>query len=324
MINLIGGLVFSYVFLVSSSEFQVVGQSSWFENNELTVSYLLENTSSKTELISTQVLIKSVGYLSNSCLTGHGVPLLYETYCPSSTKDGSQVETADTCWESISVSFKYKSVVYIVRKSISFYVDPGDQVVLIVNFKHNHFLQGKYHPLFGKRLISLWVNGWCGAYNHYSSPDNFIRSKIFNRSQFPADVSSTTYTTDGSPSLWLFSHAPDILSYRVDNIQVRYGSLVRVSFFYLVAEGSISKPVVDIQQFKSGPGSSWSQAPELDQSFVLLSKKKSQQWERFDRIIKIGNSTTDMTVRFRLMSGDFNLVPGEIWISQLVVSELED
>jgi hypothetical protein len=100
--------------------------------------------------------------------------------------------------------------------------------------------------------------------------------------------------------------------------------LVRVSFFYLVAEGSISKPVVDIQQFKSGPGSSWSQAPELDQSFVLLSKKKSQQWERFDRIIKIGNSTTDMTVRFRLMSGDFNLVPGEIWISQLVVSELED
>jgi hypothetical protein len=194
-------------------------------------------------------------------------------------------------------------------------VAPGATLRVRLRLEHVHFLYGPYEPLLGRRDVTLRLAGAelrdrvpldapargaapAPAWPKFEPPDDRMDTQIFRT---PPD------------SLHLAAHVPGLGHYRLTG-PVRYGTRMRLSFWYLIASGTDAEAQARISQIQQGPAL-WRPLPD---GVLRMPLTAVGRWQRVERVFRTEPNATHMTLEFRLL-GEV----GDLWIDDVKLEPLE-
>lgn len=206
-----------------------------------------------------------------------------------------------------------------IREQPSPTIAPGGSVRVRLRLEHDHFLYGPYDPLLGSRNLELTLGSAtlkdvlpldretelprkpAGAWPGINDP--------------PADRRDDRIFLSTPDSLHLEAHVPGNQSYRFRECPVRYGTKMRLRYWYLIAPGTEGDGKSSIVQYKDAP-TAWKILSDGD---VLQTLPTVGRWTKVEKIFRTEAEATSLTLEFRL-TGDV----GEMWIDDISLEPVED
>lgn len=188
-------------------------------------------------------------------------------------------------------------------------VPPGGEVLVRLRLEHDHFLHGAYDPLLGVREVTLELG-----------PTSFRDRVPLDREHYlalppavfappPADRLDTRYFVTAPDSLHLESHVPGNASYKLTEQPVRYATLMRLSYWYLIACGTEGECRVRIQQSREAPNS-YKMLSEGSRDEVLPIMGR---WVHVEYVFRTEPEATNLMIDFRIAGADV----GEMWVDDV-------
>ena len=189
-------------------------------------------------------------------------------------------------------------------------VPPSGLVHVRLRLEHQHVLYGEYDPLLAIREVEL------------SLGETIIRDRVpLDREQYiaypklkwpepPVERRDKSHSVTGPDSLHLEAHVPGHQYYRFPDRPVRYGSKMRLRFWYLVAAGTEGEGRVRISQFKDTP-TSWLPLNRADFDRCLATVGR---WTKVEYVFMADSEATTLALDFRI-AGDGDV--GEMWIDDV-------
>ena len=195
-------------------------------------------------------------------------------------------------------------------------VEAGDLVRVRVRLEHQHILHGDYDPLLGRRDVELRLASF-----------TFRDALPFDREQYramprgtwpepPDDRKDARHFVTGPDSLHLDADLPGANYYRFPERQVRYGTRMRLRFWYRVAPGTEGELHARVAQYRESP-ESWKVLSDGGSDVHLTNTTGS--WVRFEKIIRTEAEATTLALDFRISPCDV----GEAWIDDVVLEPAE-
>jgi hypothetical protein len=268
------------------------------------------------------VKVSVKGWVSNSRVASHAIPRLAqvtvgETLWGSNTGDIIvSTDEAEQCREHVTLLVWTDSTCSRDRSSGAVLsIAPGAKVNVRLRLEHQHVLYGDYDPLLGVQRVSLTIG--CNSLEDEVALDReeYVAQAKCGWSDPPVDRRDTRYFLSPPDSLHLEAHIPGHQYYRFADHPVRYGTRLRVRFWYLIAIGTEGECRVRLDEYKDTP-TSWR---PLASSGFEQTLGTVGRWTRVERIIHTAGEATTVALGFRIMS-DTNV--GEMWIDDVSVEPL--
>jgi hypothetical protein len=189
-------------------------------------------------------------------------------------------------------------------------VAPGGMVRARLRLEHQHVLYGDYDPLLGLREVELRLGGATVRDVVPMDREQYLAQPKFSWPEPPEDRRDTRHFVSGPDSLHLEAHVPGNQFYRFGDRPVRYGTKMRLRFWYLIASGTEGPCLVRIAQYKDTPAA-WKMLSEGAHEQCLTTVGR---WVKVERVFRTEPDATTLALDFRI-SGDN--APGEMWIDDV-------
>ena len=181
------------------------------------------------------------------------------------------------------------------------------------------FLYGPHDPLLGPRALDLALGS--ARLKDTLPLDRETRLPRCAATLWPvpgdppADRLDSRVFVSAPNSLHLEAHVPGNQSYRFKDCPVKYGTRMRLRYWYLIAPGTEGETKARIVQYKDAP-TAWKilNDGDIDQPLTTVGR-----WVKVERVFRTEAEATSLTLEFRV-SGDV----GEVWIDDVSLEPVED
>lgn len=291
------------------------------------VDYRLRNET-PTGLVVTpaEIEVKSEGWVSNSRVPGHSVPRKVAVSVRPVEKAGADgdvipaAEDASRCRERVSLAVWSDDRAPDPSARPNETLDPislapGATGLVRLRFAHQHVVLGDYDPLLGVRTVSVRI----GEETFHDEIPLDVEAAAHPKVSWPEppeERRDPRYFVSGPDSLHLEAHIPGRQYYRYPDRPVRRGARMRLTFWYLVAHGTLGEPRVRLTQYKDTPTSNRViPGGGVDQELTAVGR-----WTRVEKVVRMAPEATTAALDFRI-SSDANL--GEMWIDDVALEPLD-
>lgn len=194
-------------------------------------------------------------------------------------------------------------------------VEPGQAVRVRIRLEHQHPLYGPFEALLGTRTLELKLGG---AALSDRLPLDHQRPVPIAAVAWPprptAEYLDEEVFLSAPDSLHLEAHVPGKQSYRFPDLRgIRYGSRMRLSFWYLVAPGTEGQCQVRVTQYRDLPNS-WKTLHDGELTECLSTPGR---WVHVERVFRIEPEATALTFDVRILGAAVNV--GELWIDDVQI-----
>lgn len=305
------------------------------------VDYRLRNDGSTPLVLAPGEIGATVsGYVSNSRVPGHAAPK------PSTVSVGGTAglsvagdivassDEAKRCrermtlwaWEGDSADppastaaapaapAKEGTTISTVDGQVPLTIAPGGAAHVRIRLEHEHFLYGPYNALLGPRGLELKLGP--ATIRDTLPLDRAVRVSRAPAAwppAPPADMIDTRVFLSAPDSLHLEAHVAGKQSHRFDR-PVKYGTKMRLRFYYLVADGTDGECRAKIAQHKDSP-TIWRTLPDGEWEQTLTANGR---WTRVEHVFHTQPDATTLTLEFRILGADW----GEMWIDNVTLEPL--
>ncbi|MGP0067239.1 MAG: hypothetical protein ACLQGP_27050 [Isosphaeraceae bacterium] len=189
-------------------------------------------------------------------------------------------------------------------------VAPGRLVHVRLRLEHQHVLYGDYDPLLAIREVELAVGGSTIRDLVALDREQYLAHPKATWPEPPEERRDTRHAVTGADSLHLEAHVPGHHYYRFPDRPVRYGTKMRLRFWYLVAAGTEGEGRARIAQYKDTP-TSWRL---LNSAGFERCLKTVGRWTKAEYLFTTDAEATTLALDFRI-AGDGDI--GEMWIDDV-------
>jgi hypothetical protein len=318
----------------------MVNRSITQDQGAWVVDYRLRYTG-KTGVIITsdEIAVRADGWVSNSRVPSHALPR-WSSLLMSRGPDLSAIsdvvvatEEAHRCRERLLVSIwteDHNSLmprldvtkgrlqaqeapdVSLTEPSTILPISLGPEAIVRVRLRieHQHILYGDYDPLLAMRSIMLTI-GLASIVDVVPlDREQYLAQPKFQWPEPPEERRDTRHAISAPDSLHLEAHVPGHQYYRYVDRPVRYSTLMRLRFWYLIAAGSEGDCKVRVAQCKETPVA-WRM---LNNGGFEQCLKTVGRWTKVERMIQTEAEATKLTLEFKIV-GDTEV--GEMWIDDV-------
>jgi hypothetical protein len=189
-------------------------------------------------------------------------------------------------------------------------LEPGGLVHVRLRLEHQHVIFGEYDPLLGVRNVAITLGGSTVRDVVALDHEHYLAQPKFSWPEPPDDRRDTRHSVSGPDSLHLEAHVPGHHYYRYPDRPVRYGTPMRLRFWYLVAAGTEGECRFRVAQYKDTP-TSWRMLNDAGFENCL---KVVGRWTKVEHIFTTDAEATTLALDFRI-AGDTDI--GEMWIDDV-------
>jgi hypothetical protein len=189
-------------------------------------------------------------------------------------------------------------------------IAPGGLVHVRLRLEHQHVLYGDYDPLLAIREVELSLGGTTIRDLVPLDREQYLAQPKATWPEPPEERRDTRHAVSGPDSLHLEAHVPGHHYYRFPDRPVRYGTKMRLRFWYLVAAGTEGEGRARIAQYKDTP-TSWRL---LNSAGFERCLKTVGRWTKVEYIFTTDAEATTLALDFRI-AGDGDI--GEMWIDDV-------
>jgi hypothetical protein len=318
----------------------MVNRSITQDQGAWVVDYRLRYTG-KTGVIITsdEIAVRADGWVSNSRVPSHALPR-WSSLLMSRGLDLSAIsdvvvatEEAHRCRERLLVSIwteDHNSLmprldvtkgrlqaqeapdVSLTEPATILPISLGPEAIVRVRLRieHQHILYGDYDPLLAMRSIMLTIGSASIVDVVPLDREQYLAQPKFQWPEPPEERRDTRHAISAPDSLHLEAHVPGHQYYRYVDRPVRYSTLMRLRFWYLIAAGSEGDCKVRVAQCKETPVA-WRM---LNNGGFEQCLKTVGRWTKVERIIQTEAEATKLTLEFKIV-GDTEV--GEMWIDDV-------
>ena len=179
-----------------------------------------------------------------------------------------------------------------------------------LRLEHQHVLYGDYDPLLGVRTVEITLAGATVRDVVPLDREQYLAQPRFAWPEPPEDRRDTRHSVSGPDSLHLEAHVPGHQYYRYPDRPVRYGTPMRLRFWYLIAAGTEGECRVRVAQYKDTP-TSWRMLTDAGFEKCL---KAVGRWTKVEHVFPTEAEATTLALDFRI-AGDTDV--GEMWIDDV-------
>lgn len=188
---------------------------------------------------------------------------------------------------------------------------PGGELRVRLRFEHEHFLHGPYDPLLGARDLELKLGSTTFRDVLPLDREYHLALPPVSLPPAPPDRLDPRFFVSAPDSLHLEAHVPGNASYRLPEQPVRYGTRMRLSYWYLIALGTEGECRIRVQQYRDAPNS-WKILSEGSRDEIL---PVVGRWVRAEVIFRTEAEATSLSIDFRIANAEI----GELWIDDVVL-----
>lgn len=287
------------------------------------VDYRIRNeTASGIVIVPSELEAKSEGWVSNSRVAGHSVPRLSRlTFRPDQKGSGiaEVIRTADNatiCRERLGLSIQADDALPSPSSESSaplapISLAPGGSGLLRLRYQHDHAPAGAYDPLLGERTLAIRVGG---ETFHDVAPldrEEYLAQPRYQWPEIPEDRRDSSQFVSAPYSLHLVADSPETRVYRFPDRPARYGSRMRLSFWYLIAKGTLGECRVRLTQSNDrslrGRG--------FDEELTTVGR-----WTKVEWLVPIEYDAVSVALDFRITS---EAGVGEMWIDDVALNPID-
>lgn len=292
------------------------------------VDYQIRNeTGAGLVLMPAEIEVKVEGWVSNSRVAGHSSPRKVAVAirpAEKATVDGDVIAASDDpsrCRERVSLAVwsddqapdaSTRPGETLAPISLA----PGGRGLVRLRFAHLHVVQGEYDPLLGVRTVAVRIGQETFHDEVPLDREERVAHPKASWPEPPEDRRDPERFVSGPDSLHLEAHIPGRQYYRFPDRPVRYGSRMKLTFWYLTAYGTSGECRVRLAQYKDTP-TSCRVLPGggFDQELAVVGR-----WTKVEKLVRIESEATTAALDFRI-SSDANL--GEMWIDDVSLEPLD-
>lgn len=268
-------------------------------------------------LLPSEVRANIEGWVSNSRIASHAVPrFTHMAVGGTSGNSGTgdviiSTEESQRCRQRVVLSI-WTDEVPPSESDMSplLSVAPGALVHARFRLEHQHVLYGDYDPLLGIQIIELALGGAILRDQVPLDREHYLAQPKYTWPEPPDDRRDTHHFVSAPDSLHLEAHIPGHQYYRYPERPVRYGTRLRLRFWYLIAAGTEGECRVRFAQYKETP-SSWH---NLNGGGFEQALETIGSWTKVERVIRAESEATSAAIDFRIIS-ETNV--GEMWIDNV-------
>ncbi|MGZ3302861.1 MAG: hypothetical protein ACXWO3_18020, partial [Isosphaeraceae bacterium] len=303
---------------LASNRFVLIRRSVAQDQGAWIIDYQLRHTS-PTGVILSHSEIGSVveGWVSNSRVASHAVPRLSRvTVSGTSAAAGTgdvivSSDESQRCRERVVISVWADDGPLPESDPASLVsLAPGAVVHLRLRLEHQHVLYGDYDPLLGVRTVVLTLGSSSLRDQVALDREHYLAQPKYSWPEPPDDRRDTRHFVSSPDSLHLEAHIPGHQYYRYPERPVRYGTKMRLRFWYLIAAGTEGECRARLAQYKDTP-TSWRVLSQGGFEQVL---ETVGRWTKVERVVRAESEATTVALDFRIVP-ETNV--GEMWIDDV-------
>jgi hypothetical protein len=190
-------------------------------------------------------------------------------------------------------------------------IAPGATVRVRLRLEHQHFLYGDYDPLLGLRTVELHLGAaTLGDPVVPMDREQYLAQPKSTWPLPPEEHRDTRHYVSPPDSLHLEAHIPGNQYYRYPERAVRYGTKMRLRFWYLIAAGTEGECRARVAQYKDTP-TAWKVLTDGAHEEVLTTVGR---WVKVERVFRTESEATTLALDFRISGG---AEVGEMWIDDV-------
>lgn len=190
-------------------------------------------------------------------------------------------------------------------------VAPGGTLRVRVKLEHVHVLFGDYDPLLGLRDLELRLGVATLRDAVPLDREHYLAMPKSGWPEPPEDRRDTRMSVTGPDSLHLEAHVPGNQYYRFPERPVRYGTKMKLTYWYYVAAGSEGECYARVAQYK-----------ETATEYKVLSKgaceddlKTVGKWVKVEWVFRTEPEATTLALDFRISGAEI----GEMWVDDVTL-----
>jgi hypothetical protein len=187
---------------------------------------------------------------------------------------------------------------------------PGGVAHVRLRLEHQHVIFGDYDPLLGVRAVEITLAGATVRDVVALDREHYLAQPRFSWPEPPEERRDTRHSVSGPDSLHLEAHVPGHHYYRYPDRPVRYGTAMRLRFWYLIAAGTEGECRFRVAQYKDTP-TSWRMLNDAGFEKCL---KVVGRWTQVEHVFTTDVEATTLALDFRI-AGDTDI--GEMWIDDV-------
>jgi hypothetical protein len=257
------------------------------------------------------------GWVSNSRIASHTVPRLVKVSSNINSMGkatGEVITSSDEsqqCRESLAICMSASRLqLGDDRNPFLISLAPEASLYIRLRIEHQHAVYGNYDPLLGIQSVKLSIASRTFCDRLFLDSEHYLAQPKHAWPEPPSDRRDTHHFVSPPDSLHLEAHVPGHQSFRYPECPVRYGTRMRLRFWYLVAAGTEGDCRVQLDQYKDTP-TSWHPLTNsrLEQSLDVIGR-----WTKVEQVVRIENEATTVALGFRIIS-ETNV--GEMWVDNV-------
>ena len=187
---------------------------------------------------------------------------------------------------------------------------PDTIIRVRLRFEHQHILYGDYDPLLAVRSVMMAIGPSTIKDVVPLDREQYLAQPRFEWPEPPEERRDKGHAISGPDSLHLEAHIPGHQYYKYVERPVRYSTVMRLRFWYLIAAGTEGECKVKVAQCKETPVA-WHMLPNGGFEQCL---KTAGRWTKVERVLKTEPEATKLTLEFKIV-GDTEI--GEMWIDDV-------
>lgn len=187
---------------------------------------------------------------------------------------------------------------------------PDTIVRVRLRFDHQHIIYGDYDPLLAVRSVMMVIGPSTINDILPLNREQYLAQPKFQWPEPPEERRDKEHAISGPDSLHLEAHIPGHQYYKYMERPVRYNTIMRLRFWYLIAAGTEGDCKVRVAQYKETPVA-WRM---LNNSGFEQCLKTVGRWTKVECIIQTEPEATKLTLEFKIV-GDTEV--GEMWIDDV-------
>ncbi|MEK7114952.1 MAG: hypothetical protein AAB847_01150 [Patescibacteria group bacterium] len=221
------------------------------------------------------------------------------------------------CQERINASFSlnleenpFKNKIYWIPLKLA----PQQEFWCYLKIQHEHFLYGTYDPLLGERDIKIRLGNIYFLDKIPLEQENYSAQPKITLSKIPDERKDTRQFRSTPDSLCLTADVQGFQYFRFDDLPVKYGSELKLSFYYLIAIGTEGSCNVRVMEYQDTPSAWYRLDGGFDEQLIIEGR-----WKYFEQIFTLGKETTTIAIDFRITGANV----GEMWIDDIILEYTE-
>lgn len=196
-------------------------------------------------------------------------------------------------------------------------IGPGATVRVRLRLEHQHVVHGDYDPLLGVRQLELRLGAAVLRDTLPLDHEQYHAVAVGSWPEPPADRRDPRIFLSAPDSLHLEAHIPGNGYYRFPERPVRYGTRMRLRFWYLVAPGTEGECRARLAQYKETP-TSWKALSDgcIEEPLGVVGR-----WVKVERVFRTESEATTLALDFRIVGAE---QVGELWVDDVSLEPVHD